>query len=500
MKPLLQMRGIVKSFPGVQALAGVDFTLAAGEVHVLLGENGAGKSTLMKVLTGVYAADEGEVRLDGVVVRPRSVLDAQRLGLVMVMQEFNLIPDLTVAENVVLVNRPEGPLLARVRRAEMEARAREILARLGLEVAPGELVRRLSVAEKQMVEIAKALSLSARVLVLDEPTAALSEAEARRLFELMRGLTAEGLGIVYISHRFEEIYAVGDRVTVLRDGQWVATHVLAEVSRPELLREMAGRELNELYPRSRVERGPEALAVAGLSSESRVREANLTLHQGEVLGLGGLMGAGRTELAKAIFGARPISGGQVRVAGRPARIQAPADAMALGVAYCSEDRKDEGLFLDRSVAFNICITDLRQVLTRGLVSAAKESARGREFIDRLQLKPPDPERKVRTLSGGAQQKVMLAKWLHIAPRVLIMDEPTRGIDVGAKVEIYRLLDRFVAGGGAVLLISSDLPELIALSDRLLVMHEGRIAGECLPPFAPERIMALATGQSVACPG
>lgn len=493
MGPLVQMRGIGKSFPGVRALAGVDFDLAAGEVHVLLGENGAGKSTLMKVLTGVYPADEGEVRLGGAEVRPRSVVEAQRLGVTMVMQEFNLVPDLSVAENIVLVNRPEGPLFGRVRRGVIEAEAEAVLARLGIALPARELVRRLSVAEKQMVEIAKALSLSARVLVLDEPTAALSEAEAARLFERMRALKAAGLGIVYISHRFEEIYAVGDRVTVLRDGHRIASHALSEVSRDELLREMAGRELTELYPRTRTERGAPALAASGLCSGPRVREATFTLHRGEVLGLAGLMGAGRTELAKAVFGAREVTAGEVTVEGRPARIASPADAMALGLAYCTEDRKDEGLFLDQSVAFNISITDLAQVLRRGLISFSREASRSLQFIERLQLKPPDPSRKVRTLSGGAQQKVMLAKWLHIAPRVLIMDEPTRGIDVGAKIEIYRLLDRFVSDGGAVLLISSDLPELMALSDRLLVMHEGAIQGECLPPFSPERIMALATG-------
>jgi ABC-type sugar transport system ATPase subunit len=471
----------------------VSLDLLGGEVHVLLGENGAGKSTLMKVLAGVHQADEGEIRMEGAAVRPGSVLEAQRLGIVMVMQEFNLIPDLTAAENVVLVNRPEGPLFGRVRRREMEAEAAGIFERLGIRIHPHAMVRGLSVAEKQMVEIAKAMSLSARVLVLDEPTAALSDAEVTKLFELIHGLKERGLAVVYISHRFEEIFTVGDRVTVLRDGRLVNTYRLSQVASAQLIRDMAGRELAEMYPRRRTEAGETVLAVTGLCS-AKVKDASLALRRGEVLGLGGLMGAGRTELAKAVFGALPVTAGEVEVFGKKARIVSPRDAIALGIVYCTEDRKDEGLFLSQSVAWNISITELSAVLAAGLISRKKEAGRAREYIEKLMIRPPDAGRAVKTLSGGTQQKVALAKWLATRPGIMILDEPTRGIDVSAKVEIYNIIDRFVAGGGAVILISSDLPELLAMSDRIAVMREGRIAGECAgPAFSAETIMAMATG-------
>ncbi|HUT56219.1 MAG TPA: sugar ABC transporter ATP-binding protein [bacterium] len=493
-RALVEMRGIRKSFPGVLALDNVSLDLAAGEVHVMLGENGAGKSTLMKVLAGVHQADAGEVRLGGVPVLPKSVLEAQRQGIVMVMQEFNLIPDLTAAENVALVNRPEGPLLGLVRRREMEAEAAGIFERLGIRVRPDAVVRGLSVAEKQMVEIAKAMSLSARVLILDEPTAALSDQEVSKLFDLIRELKSRGLAVVYISHRFEEIFTVGDRVTVLRDGRFVNTYRLSEVESAQLIRDMAGRELSEMYPRRRVEPGETVLEVRGLCSGAKVRDASLELRRGEVVGLGGLMGAGRTELGKAVFGALPSSAGEVKIFGKNARINSPRDAIALGLAYCTEDRKDEGLFLEQSVAWNISITDLAAVLRNGLISSKMEAGKAREYIQKLRITPPDETRSVKTLSGGTQQKVALAKWLATRPGILILDEPTRGIDVSAKVEIYNIIDRFVADGGAVILISSDLPEFLAMSDRIVVMREGRVAGECgLSEFSPERIMAMATG-------
>lgn len=488
------MQGIRMSFPGVLALDDVSLDLRPGEVHVLLGENGAGKSTLMKILAGVYQAEAGEIILQDRPIQPRSVLEAQRLGIVMVMQEFNQVPDLTAAENVVLVNRPEGFLFGRVRRREMESEAAMIFQRLGIRIRPEAVVRNLSVAEKQMVEIAKAMSLSARVLILDEPTAALADTEVARLFELIGELKSRGLAVVYISHRFEEIFTVGDRVTVLRDGRFVNSYSLAEVESAQLIRDMAGRELGEMYPRQRQAPGEAALEVKGLCSGGKVRDASLVLRRGEVLGLGGLMGAGRTELAKAVFGALAVESGEIRVFGKPAVINSPRDAIALGVAYCTEDRKDEGLFLDKSLAWNISITDLKQVLTRGLISASKEAGRAREYMEKLRITPPDETRLVNTLSGGTQQKVALAKWLAIRPGILILDEPTRGIDVSAKVEIYNIIDRFVAEGGAVFLVSSDLPELLAMSDRILVMREGRIAGECAgPEFSAERIMAMATG-------
>ena len=483
-------------FPGVLALDSVDFELLPGEAHVLLGENGAGKSTLMKVLSGVHTADKGDIALAGHSVRPASVLEAQRLGIVMVMQEFNLVPDLSVAENLILVNRPDRRLASFIDHAGMKREARKALDKIGIDIAPETLVRRLSVAEKQMVEIAKAMSLEARVLVLDEPTAALSDSEVKRLFELIKGLKEKGLGIVYISHRFEEIFEVGDRVTVLRDGKLVATHDLADVTGEELIKEMAGRELSDLYPRDCREPGEAVLEARNITAGEKVRDASFTLRTGEILGFGGLMGAGRTELAKAIFGAVEIEEGYLCLFGKKTDLRSPKKAMELGLAFSTEDRKEEGLFLDKSMAWNMSITDLKSVLSVGLISKEKEEQKAVGHIQKLSIRPPDPWRIAKTLSGGTQQKVVIAKWLGIRPRVLIMDEPTRGIDVGAKVDIYHLMDEFVAKGGAIILISSDLPELLAMSDRVLVMREGRIAGElCKGDFCQEKVLALATGIS-----
>ncbi len=488
------MKGIEKSFPGIHALRGVDLELFPGEVHVLLGENGAGKSTLMKVLAGVYQADSGGIEMEGRPVRPRSTLEARGLGVVMVMQEFNLIPDLSVAENLVLINRPEGRLSGLVNKKNMEAKARDILERLGINVAPGRVVRRLSVAEKQLVEIAKAAGLSARVLVLDEPTAALSEAEVGRLFRLIRDLKARGAAIVYISHRFEEIYEIGDRVTVLRDGERVGSHLIDSVGERELICEMAGRELADLYPRRRVAPGEEALAVRGISVGDEVKSVSFTLRRGEILGLGGLMGAGRTALAKAIIGAVFAREGEVSVFGRRAWFSSPRAALEAGVAYLTEDRKDEGLFLGKSLAWNLSISDLAGVVRRGIIDFQAEKERAREYIGKLRISPPDPDKAAGTFSGGGQQKILLARWLASGPGILILDEPTRGVDVGAKAEIYSIMDGFVGQGGAVLLISSDLPELLAMSDRIAVMREGAIQGELeFGRFDQERVVAMAAG-------
>jgi len=491
---LVSMRGMVKVFPGVTALDRVDFDLDPGEVHVLLGENGAGKSTLMKVLAGVHSPDQGQIMLGAERISPRSVLEAQRLGIVMVMQEFNLIPDLTVAENLVLVNRPEGRLAGWIDKAGMEARAREVLDGLGLRISPDWPVRGLSVADKQMIEIAKAMSLEARALILDEPTAALSEVEVRRLFQIVAELKCKGVGIAYISHRFEEIFQVGDRVTVLRDGKRISSHRLSEVSADRLIRDMAGRELTDLYPRKRREPGRTALEARGVTTGGKVNDVSFALREGEILGVAGLVGAGRTELAKAMFGATPLLSGRISVFGKEVRPGSPSAAMRLGMALVTEDRKEEGLFMNMSMGWNISITDLGAVLSMGLVSVKKESRLARRFIESLRITPPDHSRRVSTLSGGTQQKVVLAKWLAIRPRILIMDEPTRGVDVGAKIEIYTLMDEFAAEGGAVLLISSDLPEIMAMSDRVMVMREGGKAGELLhAEFSQERVMALATG-------
>jgi len=491
--PLLQMRAIAKAFPGVQALDRVDFELLPGEVHVLLGENGAGKSTLMKVLAGIYERDQGEIILQDRPVSIRGLPQAQKLGIRMVLQEFNLIPHLSVAENIVLLNRPEGPLFGPVRFRAMRAEAKAALERLGIRLNPAALVADLSVAEKQMVEIAKALLDDARILILDEPTAALAEAEVERLFAILRDLKTRGMGIIYISHRFEEIFAIGDRVTVLRDGKYVATYPVREVTRERLIHDMVGRELKDFYPKAAAPLGPPVLEAESLSA-GFLQDISFQLHAGEVLGLAGLMGAGRTELVKVLFGAAPLAAGSIKIHGRPATLRHPREAMAAGLALLTEDRKEEGLILPMSLTHNVTLTHLKQMLRRGFISFKKERKRAQGFIEKLRIVPPDVLRLAENFSGGNQQKIVFAKWLGIEPKILLLDEPTRGIDVGAKVEIFELINRFVAQGGAVLFISSELPELLAMADRILVLHQGRITGQ-LPraEFSQEKILHYATG-------
>jgi len=491
--PLLQMRAIAKAFPGVQALDRVDFELLPGEVHVLLGENGAGKSTLMKVLAGIYERDQGEIILQDRPVSIRGLPQAQKLGIRMVLQEFNLVPHLSVAENIVLLNRPEGPLFGPVRFRAMRAEAKAALERLGIRLNPAALVAELSVAEKQMVEIAKALLDDARILILDEPTAALAEAEVERLFAILRDLKTRGMGIIYISHRFEEIFAIGDRVTVLRDGKYVATYPVREVTRERLIHDMVGRELKDFYPKTPAPLGPPVLEVESLSA-GFLQDISFQLHAGEVLGLAGLMGAGRTELVKVLFGAAPLAAGSIKIHGRPATLRHPREAMAAGLALLTEDRKEEGLILPMSLTHNVTLTHLKQMLRRGFISFQKERKRAQGFIEKLRIVPPDVLRLAENFSGGNQQKIVFAKWLGIEPKILLLDEPTRGIDVGAKVEIFELINRFVAQGGAVLFISSELPELLAMADRILVLHQGRITGQ-LPraEFSQEKILHYATG-------
>jgi ribose transport system ATP-binding protein len=487
------MRSISKAFPGVQALDRVDFELLPGEVHVLLGENGAGKSTLMKVLAGIYERDQGEIILQDRPVSIRGLPQAQKLGIRMVLQEFNLVPHLSVAENIVLLNRPEGPLFGLVRFRAMRAEAKAALERLGIRLNPAALVVELSVAEKQMVEIAKALLDDARILILDEPTAALAEAEVERLFAILRDLKTRGMGIIYISHRFEEIFAIGDRVTVLRDGKCVATYPVREVTRERLIHDMVGRELKDFYPKTPAPLGPPVLEVESLSA-GFLRDISFQLHAGEVLGLAGLMGAGRTELVKVLFGAAPLAAGSIKIHGRPATLRHPREAMAAGLALLTEDRKEEGLILPMSLTHNVTLTHLKQMLRRGFISFQKERKRAQGFIEKLRIVPPDVLRLAENFSGGNQQKIVFAKWLGIEPKILLLDEPTRGIDVGAKVEIFELINRFVAQGGAVLFISSELPELLAMADRILVLHQGRITGQ-LPraEFSQEKILHYATG-------
>lgn len=494
---LLEMRRISKSFPGVKALQQVDFQLRAGEVHVLLGENGAGKSTLMKILSGAYRKDRGEILLTGRPVEIFSPSEAQRLGISTIYQEFNLIPQMSVAENIFLGREPLGPF-GMIDRSRLRSEAQLLLSKLGVPIPPEEALGALSVAEQQMVEVAKALSLDARILIMDEPTSALSDNEIRQLFEAIRGLKRQGVGIVYISHRLEELREIGDRVTVLRDGRCIATHAVDEVSLKQLIREMANRDLDEHFPRRRRHPGEELLRVKDLSAAGRLRGINLELYQGEILGLAGLVGSGRTALARTLFGLEPWDTGTLFVHGRAARFQSPRQAIAAGVGFLTEDRKAEGLVLNLSLRENVSLPNLRRLSSWGVVNRAAEQKLSQRYVDDLQIKTPGLEQPVAFLSGGNQQKVVLSKWLAGETDVFLFDEPTRGIDVGSKVEIYELMNRLTENGAGILMISSELPEILGMSDRIVVMHEGSVAAEFHHREATqEKILQAALGPAHA---
>jgi ribose transport system ATP-binding protein len=490
--PLLQMEGIRKSFVGVEVLHGVDIDLRGGEVHAIVGENGAGKSTLMKVLAGVHPADGGTIKIDGEPVSFSHPQQAQGAGIGIVYQEFNLLPDRNVAENV-FVGRE--PLRYRtVDRKAMERATAALLEEVGeTSFGPRTPVRWLSVAQQQVVEIIKARSLDARILVLDEPTAALAEHEVELLFKLVRRLQELGVGILYISHRLREVFQLSDRITVIKDGGVVKTLTTKETDSRELVRLMVGRELDAYFP----ERGkPEdlgdvRLSVKGLST-ALLRDVSFDVRAGEIVGLAGLVGSGRTEVARAIFGADPIASGTVEIDGKPSRFRHPRQAIRAGLGFITEDRKVEGLALAQSIADNMMLA-VRTVMTGRKRRSTPGIMSNKELAAVTELKAQGPEQEVRFLSGGNQQKVVLAKWLKTQPQILIFDEPTRGIDVGAKAGIHDLIRKLAKEGVAVLMISSELPELIGMSDRILVMHEGRLAGE-LPAGASEAaIMELATG-------
>lgn len=492
MSTLLEMRGITKSFPGVLALDAVDFELEGGEVHVLLGENGAGKSTLIKMLSGAYRPDSGEILLDGESISITSASYAQGLGISTIYQEFNLVPELTVAENVFLGRQPRR--FGFMNKAKLYSDCREVLARIGLDVSPQAQISELGVAQRQMVEIAKALSTDARVLIMDEPTAVLSGREVERLFEIVRGLKEEGVGVVFISHHLEEIAELGDRVTVMRDGA-VVDRVSASVSSDELVRLMVGRSIEDQFPRRKTEAGEAILEVRNLNREGVLDDVSLELHSGEVLGIAGLVGAGRTELARAIFGADPVDSGEILVRGEPIDTGSSAEAKRKGLGFISEDRRGQGIVPPLSVAENLGLATLGESSRLGFVDRKGQRRKAGRMIDDLGIRTPSPEQEIRYLSGGNQQKVVIGKWLLAESEVLLMDEPTRGVDVGAKVEIYELMNELTERGAGILMISSELPEVLGMSDRILVMSGGRIAGELTPEEATqERVMTLATSQ------
>jgi len=474
-EPLLDLRAISKSFPGVRALQDVSFSVWPGEIHMLLGENGAGKSTLMKVLCGAYRADGGSIFHDGKPVAIASPADARRLGIAVIFQEFSLVPYLDVAQNIFLGRAPAGRVPGTLDRARMRREARRVLDLVGLDVDAGVMVHRLGVAQQQMVEIAKALSQDARILVMDEPTAALSERESEQLFRIMARLKASGVAIVYISHRMAEVFALGDRITVLRDGQRIRTLLPSEASPDELVRLMVGRSVDMTYPRVFGAAGDTLLEARDLSGPSGIAAISLTVRAGEIVGLAGLVGSGRTEVARAIFGADPVTSGEIRIFGC-IHSGGPEAAVRLGVALIPESRKTEGLALIRSVGDNLIAAALPTLFT-GLFRPARARSVAGEIVRRLSIATPSVLAAVGTLSGGNQQKVVIGKWLAAKARLFIFDEPTRGIDIGAKAQIFALIDGLVRAGAGVLMISSEQSEIVHVCDRAYVMRGKRIVGE-----------------------
>jgi ribose transport system ATP-binding protein len=500
MPPFLEMRSISKTFPGVRALNHVDLSVAKGEVHGLVGENGAGKSTLMKILTGVFDADPGgSILINGVPVEINDAVHARSLGISIIYQELSTVENLTVAENIFLAKEPM--LRAGfIDKRRMNEAARDVLEQLHLNIDPTTPVGDLSVGQKQMIEIAKAISYDATIIVMDEPTASLSQHETETLLNLIRKLRGQGIGIVYISHRLEEIFEIADRVTILRDGMTVDSLPIGEVTRDLLVRKMVDRELSQLYGdhHSHVT-GEVVLSVRGLTLKhrhahtARVADIGFDLHKGEILGLFGLMGAGRTEIVEMIFGVRPYAG-QISVDGRPVHIGDPSTAMRYGIGFVTEDRKLQGLVLGMTVRENFSLTHLEDYCTLQFVNRARESENCQAFVRSLDIKTPSIEQQAVNLSGGNQQKVVIAKWVARRPRILIVDEPTRGIDVGAKAEVHALLERLAEQGIGIIVISSDLPEVLAVADRILVIRDGRINGELSRAEATqERVMRAATG-------
>jgi rhamnose transport system ATP-binding protein len=492
--PILEIDRVSKRFGSTQALEHVSLDLRGGEIHALLGENGAGKSTLIKIMTGVEHPDEGTILADGAPVALRSALHAQTLGIAAIYQEPMSFPDLSVAENIFISHRDRGRI---VDRRAMRREANAILERLGVRLDVDEPARGLTLAEQQTVEIAKALSLRVRVLIMDEPTASLSAHEVRRLFGIVDSLRQEGVAICFISHRIEEVFEIADRITVLRDGRWVSTRRRSEASPSTAIREMVGRTLSDFFRRSPARPGDTVLEVEGLGREGAFQDVSFALRAGEVLGFAGLVGARRTDVGLALFGIAPADRGTVRVDGARVDIRSPRDALRLRIAYSTEDRRQLGLIFPLSIAANISLPTLRRYTgPLGIVRRSAEAEAAERYRERLRIRAPSVAVPVGTLSGGNQQKVVLSKWLDTRPRVLILDEPTRGIDVGSKAEVHAIVDELAQEGIAIILISSDLPEVLATSDRILVMREGRqMAILDRAEATAERVLSAAMGQA-----
>ena len=494
MAPIVRMEHITVEFPGVKALDDVSFSLEPGEVHILLGENGAGKSTLMKVLSGVYKRNAGIVYVDGQEVNFAGTREAKAAGVNIVHQELNLIPYLTVAENIFLGREPKQAGVVAWKKLYQDAQA--VLDRLGVDLPAKTILRKLSVAQQQMVEIAKCVSQNSKVIIFDEPTSSLTDKEIDALFRIIGDLKAQGVGVVYISHRFEEIKRIGDRATIMRDGRYIGTVDVADTPVETMIQMMVGRELNEMFPKIQVPIGDVVFEARDFSTKDKLSHCSLSVRRGEILGLAGLMGAGRTELARAIIGADPITSGEVYLDGKKLRIHSPQDAVRQGIGLLPEDRKNHGLVLGMSVSENITLASLKKTMQGGVLNAKNEEKAAQKYRDALNVKTPHLKQKVKFLSGGNQQKVVIGKWLMTGGKVLIFDEPTRGIDVAAKAEIYRIMGELARDGMAIIMISSELPEVLGMSDRIVVMCGGTVAGEMDRAEATqEKIMHLATGGS-----
>jgi ribose transport system ATP-binding protein len=473
-RPFIEMKGIKKSFHQHVVLDGVDFEVRSGEVHALMGENGAGKSTLMKILTGIYERDAGTVLVNGKEVHYRHPKEAEQDGISVIHQELNIIPTLTVAENMFLGREQTLGRTGIVRSKDMAEQAKVYLQKLGIEISPNEIAGNLSVGKQQIVEIARALSTDAKCLIMDEPTAALTDREIQTLFEVIHTLKQQGVAIVYISHRMEEIFTICDRISVLRDGQFIGTKKIPETNFDEIVHMMVGRQIGERFPKRKKQIGEERLRVERLTHKGVFENISFSVRAGEILGVSGLMGAGRTEIMEAIFGARKAHEGTIYIDNKPVTIKSPRQAIKHGIAFITEDRKSKGLVLNMSVRENLTLPKSEQLANLGVIQTKKEKDLVQSLIDRLKIKTASPELQVKALSGGNQQKVVFGKWLAMGPRILILDEPTRGVDVGAKKEIYEIMNELTAQGVAIIMVSSELPEVLGMSDRIMVIHEGKV--------------------------
>ncbi|HSP21629.1 MAG TPA: sugar ABC transporter ATP-binding protein [Planococcus sp. (in: firmicutes)] len=491
---MIKMTNISKSFNGNQVLKNVQFSLEPGEIHALMGENGAGKSTLMKILTGIYSRDSGTVEVKGKEVHFTSPKQAEEAGIAVIHQELNILPHLSITDNMFLGNEETFGRTGIIRTKTMEQKTKKALLDLGLDIDPAAPASSLSVGQQQIVEIAKALAVEAEVIVMDEPTAALTDREIDTLFATIRELQARGVSFIYISHRMEEIFSLCDRITILRDGEYVGDKRISETSFEEIVQMMVGRELGERFPQRNAAIGDVKLAVKGLSRKDCFEDVSFEIRRGEVLSIAGLMGAGRTEVAQSLFGYKKADSGTVEFDGRIVKIKNPKQAKELGIGYITEDRKSEGLIVDFTVEENVSLTNFSAISKNGLISKTKERSLYDSMVKRLGIRTSGPQQTAKSLSGGNQQKVVIAKWLGIEPELLILDEPTRGVDVGAKKEIYSIINSLAERGVAILMISSELPEVIGMADRVLVMHEGKVAAD-LPKaeMTQERIMHFAAG-------